>query len=91
MEISSPTSEEELLQHEGSFIATQDRAGQDSPPPDPRADKSHGTYLVSWLSREGERGQRGDVRERFPPIYEYTLGRAPKRGRASRLGLLVSS
>jgi len=46
-----------VLWHEGSFIATQDHAGQDSLP-DPCADKSHGSYLVSWLSW----GQRGNMR-----------------------------
>lgn len=61
-----------VLQQEGSFIATQDRAGQDSPP-DPHADKSHGRYLVSWLSR----GWRGDVRERFLRFTSIPLAGLP--------------
>lgn len=60
------------LQHEGSFIATQDRTGQDSLP-DPRADKSHGRYLVSWLSR----GWRGDGHERFLRFTSTPLAELP--------------
>lgn len=60
------------LQHQGSFIAAQDSTGQDSLP-DPRADKSHGRYLVSWLSR----GWRGDVHERFPRFTSISLAELP--------------
>lgn len=61
-----------VLQHEGSFIATEDHAGQDSPP-DPCADKSHGRYLVSWLSR----GWREDVHEHFLQFTSIPLARLP--------------
>lgn len=60
------------LQHEGSFIATQDLTGQDSLP-DPRADKSHSRYLVSWLSR----GCRGDVHELFLCFTSAPLAELP--------------
>lgn len=61
-----------MLQHEGSFIATQDSSRQDSLL-DPCADKSHGSYLVSWLSG----GTEGQCARVLPPVYKYTLGRAP--------------
>lgn len=60
------------LQHECSFIATQDHTGQDSLP-DLCADKSHGGYLVSWLSR----GWRGDVHERFLHFTSTPLAELP--------------
>ena len=61
-----------VLRHEGSFIATQDCVGQDSLP-DPHADKSHGRYLVSWLSG----GRRGDVRECFLQFTSIPLAGLP--------------
>lgn len=57
-----------MLRHEGSFIANRGCMGQDSLP-DPRADKSHGRYLVSWRSG----GQKGKLRERFLHIRSMPL------------------